>query len=256
MQRASSGSTIAFRDCTPPPQPPSAASSGGSTTGTISRLSWRKPRNGASPGTAQCRESLGVGGHLSPGDAALAHRGPVGRRCGHRAVAGIPGLQAGAPSWGATKPCGCWTAAISPSKRFSQASDFPKQAIFPSRGGDRREWPVSTVAGWGRGPTARRVPSRLSVRSDPAPSGRGVLLRDGADRPRASSPNDRRPAPPAPYRLAYPQGPVNIQRTADRPCAARAYLDPVFVAPRCRTKPENLGSRLRGFEQLPTSEQH
>ena len=34
---------------------------------------------GAGPGAAQRRESLGIGGHLGPGDAALSHRGPVVR---------------------------------------------------------------------------------------------------------------------------------------------------------------------------------
>ena len=34
---------------------------------------------GAGPGAAQRRESLGIGGHLSPGHAALSHRGPVVR---------------------------------------------------------------------------------------------------------------------------------------------------------------------------------
>ena len=52
----------------------------------------------------------------------------------HRAVAGIPGPQAGA----SRRPCGCSTA-----------------ATFPSRGGNRREWPGSTAAGWARWPTAR-----------------------------------------------------------------------------------------------------
>ena len=47
---------------------------------------WSKLRSG--PGAAQRRESLGIGGHLGPGDAALSHRGPVVRwewaqaRCG------------------------------------------------------------------------------------------------------------------------------------------------------------------------------
>ena len=42
------------------------------------------------------------------------------------------------PRLGHPRPCGCWTA-----------------ATFPSRGGNRREWPGSTAAGWGRWPTAR-----------------------------------------------------------------------------------------------------
>ena len=40
--------------------------------------------------------------------------------------------------WGTPMLCGCWTA-----------------ATFPSRGGNRREWPGSTAAGWARWPTAR-----------------------------------------------------------------------------------------------------
>ena len=44
-----------------------------STAGTIFRPCW------CSPGTTQRRESLGVGGHPCPGDAALSHRGPLVR---------------------------------------------------------------------------------------------------------------------------------------------------------------------------------
>ena len=43
------------------------------------------------------------------------------------------------PGWDTPRQCGCWTAAIS-----------------PSREGNRREWPGNTAAGWARWPTARR----------------------------------------------------------------------------------------------------
>ena len=85
---------------------------------------------------AQRRESLRGGSGLGPGDAAVSHRIPLGRRRGGRTSPRSTWHR----GWNIRRRCGCWTA-----------------ATFPSRAGSRREWPGSIAGGWVRWPTARQV---------------------------------------------------------------------------------------------------
>ena len=89
MRRASSGSTTAFRNSTPSLRPPSAASSG-------SQRELSSGAAGAGPGAAQRRESLGIGGHLGPGqrfltEARWSDETVIGRLQEYLAQAGTPG---------------------------------------------------------------------------------------------------------------------------------------------------------------------